>query len=734
MKRPMLVSGTAIGLSSAFLILMGINALPFLLLGAVSVFVFYFIKPLKLKGKIIIPTICISIFLSCIFFGVYHFTKIAPATKLDNTITNVSGKIITTPQETAYGINFILKTDKISNNDKSTKIQVYLNKGCDIELKLYDYISLPDAKLEIIRNEYNKPDAASISDDILLETQAKRCNFLWGSEKTPYYYCLRFKEIVTEQIKAYLPQYNAGFLLGMLFGDKTELDGDIVNDFRATGISHLLAVSGLHTSTWCAYIILFLKVFKVKEKTRNIFCLLFLAVLCIVSAFTPSVMRASIMMSVVLLAPFFKEQQDPLNSLGFSVAVLTFNNPYIITSVSFLLSVSATFGVLISLSIYGKLRYKLENIKYKAFKKATEYLLNNLITATLTGLFTIPFITYFFGVFSTVSAITNILCVKPAFWSLLTGVIATAISFIPQSIPQLIAIFIFKISAVFASFVTGIANALEKFKFCTLPIQKEYFLLGIIFIAVVLIFAFPVFNLQKRKVTKAIVISLCVIIFSSSIILPCTEILPTTIYITNVGNGVNVTLRQGLKYAHFNCGASDSDIYFNSLPKAKCEKLEFLYVRKSNKTTNEITKDLLCYKPEITIITEFVKGNLNEYNIDLPENTIISDSYTHKFNKEITVQVVDTYPASYVIIKSNEKIVYASYGDNSDLSSLFETYGKPNILILSDNLPERLPGNIETLIISSDSDIILNKNIDKLINQCKNFHTTAENGDIKIIM
>ena len=353
----MLVSGTAIGLGTAFLVLFGIGVLPFLLLGAVSVFIIYFIKPLKLREKIIIPTICISIFLSCIFFGLYHFTKIVPARKLDNTITHISGKIITTPQETAYGTKFILKTDKIGNDDKTAKIQVLLNNENNIDLKLYDYISLPDTKLEIVRNEYNKPDANSISDNIIFETQAKYCNYLWESERTPYYYCLRFKEIITEQIKSYLPEYNAGFLLGMLFGDKTNIDPDITNDFRATGIAHLLAVSGLHTSTWCMYIILFLKLFKIKEKFRNIFCLLFLVLLCIVSAFTSSVMRASIMMAVVLFAPFFNEQQDPLNSLGFSIGILTLHNPYIITSASFLLSVSATLGVLSSLYLYSKLRY-----------------------------------------------------------------------------------------------------------------------------------------------------------------------------------------------------------------------------------------------------------------------------------------------------------------------------------------------------------------------------------------
>ena len=734
MKRPMLVSGIAIGLSSAFLVLFGIGALPFLLLSTASVFVIYFIKPFKLRGKIIIPTICISIFLSCLFFGIYHFTKIIPSTNLDNTITNISGKIITKPQETPYGIKFVLKTDKIGNNDKSAKIQILLTDGYDKDLKLYDYISLPGAKLKIVRNEYNKPDANSISDNILLETETIYCNYLWESERTPYYYCLRFKEIITEQINSYLPEYNAGFLLGMLFGDRTGINPDITNDFRATGIAHLLAVSGLHTSTWCAYIILFLKLFKTKEKVRNIFCLLFLVLLCIVSAFTPSVMRASIMMAVVLFAPFFKEEQDTLNSLGFSVAILTLHNPYIITSVSFLLSVFSTLGVLLSgcLSTYIA---KIENkFKHNISVKIFEYFSSGIIISVFSGVFTLPITTYFFGAFSTVASITNILCLKPAFWSLLSGVVATAVSLIPQNIAQLIAIFIFRISTILGNFVTGVANALEKLKFCTLPIQKEYFLLSVILISLILVFSFLIFKAQQNKAKKIIVFSLCSIIFSLSVILPCTELLPATIYVTNVKNGINVTLRQGLKYAHFNCGASDSDIYFNYLPKAKCETLDFLYVSEACKDTNKLSKYLFRYAPETTIITEFVKGNMNESKFDLPKNTIISNSYSHNFNNEITIQIVDTSPASCVIIKDNKKTILISYGDNSELNSFFEAHGKPNILVLSEDLPDTLPKDIEILIISSDSEVILNKNFSILKTLCQKFYITAEDGDIKIIL
>ena len=731
MKRPMLVSGTAIGLSTALLVLFGTGALPILLLGAVSVFIIYFIKRFNLRDKIIIPAICISVFLSCIFFSAYHFSKIVPATRFDNTIADISGKIITTPQETTYGTKFILKTDKIGSSDKSMKIQVSLNNDDTIDLKLYDYISIPNTKLTVVRNEYNKPDPSSMGDSIILEAKAKYANYLWDGVKTPYYYCLSLKEIITEQINSYLPEHNAGLISGMLFGDKAEIDSDITNDFRATGIAHLLAVSGLHTSAWCGYIIAFLKLFKAKEKTRNFFCLLFLALLCIVSAFTPSVIRASIMMAVLLMAPFFKERQDPLNSLGFAVAILVLQNPYIITSVSFLLSVSATAGVMCSIYVISKIKIKVESKKLKAI---LGYLTNNLLTSAFAGLFTLPFSAYFFGVFSILSPIANLICVKPAFWSLLTSAIATIISFIPFNIPQIASVLIFKISGLLADLVTGVADFMADFRFPTLPIHKEYFLLGAIIIAIISAFTFIRFKSPRKKSTSIISASLCALIFSFSIIFPCTSLAPSTLYITNVGNGANVTLRQGLKYAHFNCGASEGNVSSQSLPKAKCESLDFLFAGKSDTTTNSTTAYLSTLNPQTTVITEAVKNSLSEDESKLPDNTIIANSYTHNFSKEITVHIVDTYPASCVIIKGSKKTAYISYGDDNDFEALSEVYGKPDILILSEYTSQALPENVEAVIISSDSNVILNKNYSALKNQTERFYTTAENGDIKIIL
>lgn len=732
MKRPMLVSGTAIGLSSVLLVLTGIKALPFLFLGAVSVFVLYFIKPLKLKEKIIIPTICVSVILSCIFFSIYHFTKIVPATRLDNTATDVSGKIITTPQETALGTKFTIKADRIGNEKQAAKIQVLLSYDYDIEFKLYDYISLPNAKLTVVKNNYNNPEAESMSDGVILEATANDLNVLWESEKTPYYYCLRLKEIVTEQINSYLSEYDSGFLLGMLFGNKTALDSDIKNDFRVTGIAHLLAVSGLHTGIWCAYIIAFLKLLKAKEKLRNIFCLIFLCGLCIVSAFSPSVMRASIMMAVVLLAPFFNEEQDSLNSLGFAVSLLILSNPYIITSPGFLLSVSATAGVLVANRFSPYITKITKKLNKHISKKFSRYLIENILISAFAGLFTLPVTAFFFRTFCIISPITNILCVKPAFLGMLSGTISTVVSFIPLDITHNLAPYLFKITSAILRFVTGVADFIARFEYCSFPIFKEYFILAIFII--ILLIGLAVLKTRKNNKSIKIFAVICAIIITLCIALPCTKLTPPTLTILNVGNGLNVSLRSGLHRAFFNCGTSSDETPYSALPSATSESLDSVYISAYDTKTNSLTDGLINAKPETTILTTPVKDSYRENGKKFPQNTIISDSYSYTLNNEINVTTIDTHPVGCGIIEGNEKKAFLCYGSDLDLDLLFDTYGTPDVLVLSKVVPEILPANVDILIISTDGDIIINKNLSALKNQCKKFYTTAEDGDIKIFM
>lgn len=734
MKRPMLVSGIALALSCAVLVFAGTYATAFLLIGAVAVFILYLIKPLKLRDKIIIPAICVSVLLGSVSFILYNGFKVQPCLKYSGYEIPVSGKIIDIPVVYDDYVSFTLKTEQIGDENFKTKISVTAPAEYREALKVFDYVSLPDAGLTVVYDEYNKLNSSYLSDGTVLEADCQTVNVLWQCEKTPYYYCLRLKTILTEQINAFLVTDEAGFLRGMLFGDKNDISDSVLSDFRASGIAHLLAVSGLHTSLWCGLLIALLTQIRVREKLRNAICLLFLCGFCIISAFTPSVLRASLMMASVLIAPFFKRRQDSLNSLGLAVTLLLLINPYIITSVSFQLSAMSTLGVLCATQFNFRILDKTQKINNHIFRKIINYLLDNICISAFAGLFTLPVSAYYFGVFSLASPITNILCVQIAFWGMLCGVISTAVSFIPFYPVKTLAIYLFKITSFLLNIVTDISGFIADFKFCSVPIHNKSFYIGLFLACLIFLGGFILYKKSMKKILLKASAVLVGVTFILSLVLPCTTAFGTEITVFNVGNGANICLRSGLRYAYFNCGTTQYPNNSKNLPRATAESLNFLYISETDTYGDNLSETLFAYSPSNTVITSYIWGCYRENGINPPSGTLVSNSYNFDLNSKINIETVDTYSTDCVIIRGNEKSVFVCYGDSYDITSVFSQYGTPDILIISGTIPKSLPENVKTLIISSDSDIILNKNTQTLKNQCENYYTTAENGDVTITL
>ena len=334
MKRPMLVIGIATAVLCALLVSLKSGAVVLPVFSALALFLFFITKKDR-KKYIVIPTICFAILLTFISFTSYNKTKIAPFTQYHNTKQDICGKIITTPKIKNGYLKFTIKTDKIRIHKTNTKINISIPYDDLNAPELFDYISISNANLKIEKNEDYSYDFYGFSDGVILNATGDYPEILWKCEKTPYYYCLKLKELISDKINLYMTKDNGALLTGMLFGDKADLSFETTQNFRNSGISHLLAVSGLHTSLWCGLLIALLSFFKVPEKVRNAICIIFLCLFCIVSAFTPSVIRASLMMAVTLIAPFFKRTPDSFNSLGLAVTLLLISNPYTILNTLF---------------------------------------------------------------------------------------------------------------------------------------------------------------------------------------------------------------------------------------------------------------------------------------------------------------------------------------------------------------------------------------------------------------
>lgn len=132
----------------------------------------------------------------------------------------------------------------------------------------------------------------------------------------------------------------------MLVGDRTGLSEDLVIDFRESGTSHILAISGLHIALIGGIALAFSA--SLFGRRGQYYLLLPLAVTwgyAALAGFSPSVTRAAIMFSVSLMARGLGRQNSSLPAIGFAAAVMVAVSPEILKSLSFQLSFAAIAGI-----------------------------------------------------------------------------------------------------------------------------------------------------------------------------------------------------------------------------------------------------------------------------------------------------------------------------------------------------------------------------------------------------
>ncbi len=736
MKRPMLISGITIATVSAFLILFSKYAFFAIVAISVSAFVLYFIKPLKLKKFVVLPLVCICALLTTLSFILNNFFLVNPVLKYDNTIQNITGKIITTPEKNDKYITFTIEAVSVDKNSENAKISVSLPEENANTFRLFDVVSISNANLYIPKNDNNKYDVTKFSDGVILNSNGGDASVLWKADRTPYYFCLKLKEAISTQIDAYSSESTAGILKGMIFGNAKSIETATIKGFRNSGIAHLLAVSGLHTSLWCSLLILILKLFNIPEKARNSVCIVFLCAFCIISAFTPSVMRASFMMLILLIAPFFKRRADSMNSLGIAVAMLLLINPYTLTSASFQLSVTATFGVIVASGYERKIHSKTSTIKHMFPRRLIDYICTSLLVSVFAGIFTLPVSAYYFNVFSILSPVANLLCVKPAFYGMVSGLIGVTLSFSNNSFIGKLSILVFDFSQGIINGVIKLSGLMGNAKYCTLPVHKEFLIVAIILVALLLSIGYILSKRTKKpKILKCTaIVSVACIIVNIAIPLSPTKY-QNTLTVVSSGNNTNVILRSGTHYVYIanNQGKTPSDIY-SYLPKATSETLDYYIVTyTSYNNLTDIENIGRKATPQETYVAPSIKYLCKNRKITLPQNTLVGYTGEYTLNNKINVEIVDTYRIKYVIIKGNENTVYIHLYGSADFSEVVDT-SDGDIFVYCGKAPVNIPENAKIIIINSTTEIITDRNYNLLKQSGIDVKSTATHGDIQVTL
>jgi competence protein ComEC len=142
-----------------------------------------------------------------------------------------------------------------------------------------------------------------------------------------------------------LPDREAALLLGLSIGDTEFMDPEVDRDFRATGLGHLLAVSGSNVAMFLAPVLAAAAALGAGLRGRVAVGLAAVAFFALVTRWEPSVLRASVMAGLALAGVLAGRPRATGALLGAAVLVLLVVDPGLATSVGFQLSVAATAGL-----------------------------------------------------------------------------------------------------------------------------------------------------------------------------------------------------------------------------------------------------------------------------------------------------------------------------------------------------------------------------------------------------
>lgn len=304
------------------------------------------------------------------------------------------------------------------------------------------------------------------------------------------------KDFIIRTITSNLKGDNAYFLIGLLLGDRSDISREIKNAFMNTGTIHVLAVSGAHVLIVVTVIFTIFGLLRFPRKVKIVATIVMLGLYVLLTGGTPSVIRASIMASIILLGKLFQERVNVYNTLGLSAVILLLVDPKQLFNVGFQLSFSAVFSIVY---FYPKLEHLISLIPEKWEEvRMVKWLWQAFAVSTAAQIGTIPFTALYFGRVSLVSFFANLVVVPLVGVLVPIGIAGVLFSIVSSFIGSCF----FEVNNLVAWFTLTFVRLAEQVPFAT--VNTALFGLKDTFIYFTVVGL--IFNIRDRLIVKRIVL------------------------------------------------------------------------------------------------------------------------------------------------------------------------------------------------------------------------------------
>jgi competence protein ComEC len=254
-------------------------------------------------------------------------------------------------------------------------------------------------------------------------------------EQTEEYRMARMASHIRRELKErftrVLPAERASILLTLLFGgDYASIPASVIDAFSATGIIHILSVSGSHISLVFGFTCLLGRWTGLTEKMQCLLSMAFVCVYAMISGFVPPVIRASLMGLLSMGGLFFNRDRESLNLLGGAVMGMLFWEPLLLYDVSFQLSAGASAGILI---FYSRMRRAITPVPW-----IPGWIKDSMALSTAAQVLTVPVVLYTFHSLPLYFIPANLLAAPFLDWAILAGLAGSMLCMIVPPMASLL--------------------------------------------------------------------------------------------------------------------------------------------------------------------------------------------------------------------------------------------------------------------------------------------------------
>ncbi len=215
------------------------------------------------------------------------------------------------------------------------------------------------------------------------------------------------RDAIRESFQQNLSPTAAAIASGFLIGETRDIPSGIYTLFRDTGTLHVLAVSGSNVALVVAFVLAVLWIFRPSRNRRYLILLLAIALFALLSYEEPSVLRASLMAVLVIIARWMGRNYDLNNIISLAALIILLLAPSQLFDVGFQLSFVIAWGLILTTPrILKRLPHSITH------GHRWLYWLTMTFTVTVVAqIFAAPLMLFYFGSVPLLSPLANLLIV-----------------------------------------------------------------------------------------------------------------------------------------------------------------------------------------------------------------------------------------------------------------------------------------------------------------------------------